>query len=161
VGDTTPLIADVDEEVRKHLSLGSYCIDIFMSLYLGHKPTIDEPDVDQIYADSVLDTYEELENWTPYTDSTTAGREVPDIYESHPSYAVSTFRALFDLLKVCHKIIVTFYGDPKKGLTFTRTQQAVTVLDSQLDRWYETLPSFIRDSAVSPTVPPPHLIDLL
>ncbi|KAE8340683.1 hypothetical protein BDV24DRAFT_164159 [Aspergillus arachidicola] len=161
VADTTPFLTDVDAEVRKHLYLGSYCIDIFMSLYLGHKPTIDEPDFDQISADIVLDTYEELENWSPYTDSTTAGREIPDIYESHPTYAVSSFRALFDLLKVCHSIIVTFYSDPKKWATIILIQQAVTCLDSQLDRWYETLPSFIRDSAVSSTVPPPHLIDLL
>ncbi|GFF56062.1 nitrogen assimilation transcription factor nit-4 [Aspergillus udagawae] len=158
VAGTAPLLADVDAEVRKHLYLGTYCIDVFMSLYLGHKPTIDG--LDQIFADSVLDTYEELESWTPYTDPTTAGQQVPDHYESHPTYAISTFRALVDLLKVCHSIILTLYGDQKE-LTFASTQQAVNDFDSQLGRWYETLPSFIRDSAVSQTIPPPHLVDLL
>ncbi|GFF56877.1 nitrogen assimilation transcription factor nit-4 [Aspergillus udagawae] len=158
VAGTAPLLADVDAEVRKHLYLGTYCIDVFMSLYLGHKPTVDG--LDQIFADSVLDTYEELESWTPYTDPTTAGQQVPDHYESHPTYSISTFRALVDLLKVCHSIILRLYGDPKE-LTFASTQQAINDFDSQLGRWYETLPSFIRDSAISQTMPPPHLVDLL
>jgi hypothetical protein len=99
------LLSDIDLEIRKRLFWGAFLTDATQSLYFGRLPCLraSQARVPQL----LLDTFEELEDWTLYIDPLVPS-DIPS-YPYRPAYAISTFHAMTGLLSIASKIVHSFY----------------------------------------------------
>ncbi|OAA68632.1 Transcription factor [Niveomyces insectorum RCEF 264] len=151
------LHGDMEREMRKRLYWGAFITDATQSLYLGRPPALALADarVPQL----LLDTYEELEEWTPYVDYMAPSSSPQDAllrsYAPRPAHAVSTFQAMARLFAISSRMSRAFYGidtvkQPGEHLVATRER-----ISRQLEQWRATLRPHQRfDPDVDPVVPP-------
>ncbi|KAL2834390.1 hypothetical protein BDW59DRAFT_156322 [Aspergillus cavernicola] len=159
--DDMILLTDLELEMRKRLYWGAYLIDATQSLYLGRPPYLRAVParVPQLF----LDTYEELDPWSPYLDPLSPLPEVNAVlgaYAPRPAYAVSTFTALLKLFEVSSQLVHSFYQidsvrHPRQHIQDTRASIA-----KDLYRWYESREEHLRFNPLLDTdpTPPPHQI---
>ncbi|KAL1893988.1 hypothetical protein Sste5346_006129 [Sporothrix stenoceras] len=125
-------------EIRRRVFWGAFICDKLQSLSLGRPPTIQLRDAAHVSRD-LLDTYEELELWTPYIDHQNPhyiGANLP----LTPTYAVSTFQHFCGLTKIITKITTTIYV---VGATAEKANTHLHTIDRALQRWYANLPSYL------------------
>ncbi|KAF9885379.1 hypothetical protein FE257_012997 [Aspergillus nanangensis] len=157
--DEMILLTDIEVEMRKRLYWGSYLVDATQSLYLGRPSYLRTVParVPQVF----LDTYEELDVWTPYVDSLSASPEVNTVlgaYSPQPAYAVSTFMALLRLLEISSRLVHNFYSIDSVRQASEMIRDARSTIEKDLRRWYESRPKHLRfnPQADKEATPPPH-----
>ncbi|KAJ9647385.1 hypothetical protein H2204_000013 [Knufia peltigerae] len=149
----------IDIEIQRRVYWGAYASDKFQSLFLGRPPAMHESDGNIPH--EYLDSYEELEAWSPYKDSeaTTLDESIPH-YQCRPAYALSTFQHLLQLSRITAQIIDEFY-------TFKSTQSSETVLlqarseiRARLSQWTTRLPIHLLFNPETDDTPPPYQVNL-
>ncbi|KAE8154538.1 fungal-specific transcription factor domain-containing protein [Aspergillus avenaceus] len=146
----------IELELRRRVYWGAYVSDKFQSLFLGRSPAMHASHGN--VPPDFLDTFEEMEGWTPYIDpQALSDKQIPH-YRGHPSYALSTFRCLLQLCEIASRVIDEFYSisstkTPKS--TLPQTQQSIR---SQLENWKLNLPVHLQFEPGLDVTPPPHQI---
>lgn len=149
--------SSMEIEIRKRFYWGAFIMDKFQSLYMGRPPML-RPAEARV-SKTLHDTYEELELWTPYIDSTTAtpSSRIP-AYQPRPTYAVSTLQSLVVLAEITSKVVDSFYSMESIRTSRDVCLQTKLSIENDLDEWQMRLPQHLRfDSDDTPT-PPPHQI---
>ncbi|KAI4622321.1 hypothetical protein J4E83_005063 [Alternaria metachromatica] len=96
-------LSDEDHEIRRRVFWAAFVVDKIQSLYQGRPVSM----TDTLVPTKFLDTYEELEHWTPFSYSTQ-----PDaVYLGSPAYSISTFRHLCQLSVILSDILSTIYTE--------------------------------------------------
>ena len=155
-----PLLSILETEMRDRLYLGAYSVDVSLALYLGRTPTFDR--LEDVVPNGILDTYEELEDWQPHIEASAPGSSTPEYYAPFPAYAVSTSMSMFNLLKICSRVIRAFYGG--RGTlpeAFEQLWHAKSELEDQLEDWQRSLPGHLHFDQKSTPPRPPHQIALM
>lgn len=152
------LLTDMEREMRKRLFWGAFITDATQSLYLGRKPVLHTSDARVPLM--LLDTFEELEEWTPYLDpqsplSDASMMSLSD-YHPKPAYAVSTFQAQARLFQISAKITRTFYGIDSIAHSSHYLREARQQIMQELDDWNAALPIHLHFRPDLDPVPPPH-----
>ncbi|KAF4541580.1 Nitrogen assimilation transcription factor [Lasiodiplodia theobromae] len=147
----------IDMEIRRRVYWGAYVGDKFQSLFLGRPPAMLESagKVSREY----LDSYEELEMWTPYVDPLVESSDatVP-AYPGRPSYALSTFRSLLQLCDIAARIIDAFYSINSAEISQDALLETRHDVREQLSQWKNNLSLWLKyDPSTQPT-PPPHQV---
>jgi hypothetical protein len=128
--------------MRRRVYWAAYTIDKFQSLYFGRPASLTiigaEP------PQSFLDTYEELELWTPYIDPLGPHLGTTNLYRPQPAYPVTTFQALLRLAEISYDIIQIFYLPHCSKITLDQATRALNDLRTKLDSWLANLPSQIQ-----------------
>lgn len=157
-GASTVIHAEIEREMRMRLYWGAFIIDTTQSMYFGRPTSL--PLAEARMPIDLLDTYEELEEWTPYVDPTTnlSSDKLLLGYMPQPAYAVSTFSCLARLFCIGSRIIRLFYGLESVRLASDRAKDLKIDLETELSRWAETLPDHLRFKPDSDPTPPPHQI---
>lgn len=155
-GGTNLKLTPIDIEMRRRIYWGAYVGDKFQSLFLGRPPAMLEAssNVSREY----LDSYEELEQWTPYIDPQQPFDDNVPAYQGRPTYAISTFQSLLDLCVISARIINVFYSiniaeTPKSELLQVRGETR-----EQLQHWRANIPSWLQFRPGVDATPPPHQI---
>ncbi|KAL1854817.1 hypothetical protein Daus18300_011333 [Diaporthe australafricana] len=149
---------DIEREWRRRLYWGALVTDATQSLYLGRqmalRPT--EGRVPQLF----LDTYEELEVWSPYIDEKhpAPAHSVLQGFHPQPAYAVSTFSALIKLAQISARITQTFYNINCVKRSQENLEHIKTEIEGELVMWQSSLPPHLRYEPGVDAVPPPHQI---
>jgi hypothetical protein len=148
----------VDLEIRRRIYWGAYVVDKFQSLYLGRPAAL--PATGQEPPREFLDTYEEMELWSPYVDPQ---HPLPLLssYAPQPSYAISTFQWMIRLMEISSHIMECFYMLRAPEVTSSTVASNLLDLQSKLDDWYEHLPSHLRFEPGRDRTPPQHRLNLL
>lgn len=159
--DDMVLLTDIELEIRKRLYWGAYLIDATQSLYLGRPPYLRTVParVPQVF----LDTYEELELWSPYIDTQarfSTLNAVLGAYSPRPAYAVSTFTSMLGLFEISSQIVHNLYHIDSIGRPTQDIQDARAQIGHGLKGWYESRPKHLRfgPSADAESILPPHQI---
>lgn len=157
-GGTPDINIDIEREMRKRIYWGAFVTDATQSMYLGRQMTLRprEARVPQL----LLDTYEELEEWSPYIDELqpSASTSLLQSYLPQPAHAVSTFTALMKLAGMSAQITETFYSIDSIRRDSETLRETKANLEKALQRWKSKLPPHLMfDPEVDP-VPPPHQI---
>lgn len=150
-------LAAVEIELRRRLYWGAFVTDKFQSLFQGRPPMLHSSS--SRIPHEYLDTYEELELWSPYrdplahpTDASAPG------YKPRPAYALSTFEALRKLCEIACKIIDAFYSINSPGMSQEYLLSRRNEIRDQLRQWKDSLSQHIQfEPSIDPT-PPPHQI---
>lgn len=152
-------LSALDKEARRRVYWGAYANDKFQSLYLGRPPGL--PQSHGNVPRDFCDSYEELEEWKPYTDARARLNDTSiPVYPGRPSYALSTFQCLLQLSVITETIINAFYSTKDaKALEHDLLKSKLTV-KTQLDRWRETLPAHLLFDPKTDETPPPHQMTL-
>ncbi|GAD98705.1 predicted protein [Paecilomyces variotii No. 5] len=151
---------DVKDEALRRLYLGAISIDVSISLFLGRKPYFDADDLDHL--PPLLDTYEEMEDWVPYSDPQFQDDE---FHTSNKPYgpcvvhSVSTFEARVQLLRIWSKFQRMFDRDGQRNHP-TGAEEAEAEFNSEVLQWKSSLPAHLRSESHSHSAPP-HQIDLM
>ncbi|KAH8426522.1 fungal specific transcription factor domain-containing protein [Aspergillus melleus] len=150
-------LAAIEIELRRRLYWGAFVTDKFQSLFQGRPPML-HSSFSRI-SHEYLDTYEELELWSPYRDPLVQN---PDTsapgYMPRPSYALTTFEALRKLCEITCQIIDGFYSINSPGMSRESLLQARNGVRDQLRDWKDSLPQHLQfEPSIDPT-PPPHQI---
>ena len=146
--------------MRDRLYLGAYSVDVSLALYLGRTPTFDR--LEDVVPNGILDTYEELEDWQPHIEASAPGSSTPEYYAPFPAYAASTSISMFNLLKICSRVIRAFYGG--QGTlpeAFEQLWHVKSELEDQLEDWQRSLPGHLHFDQKSTPPRPPHQIALM
>lgn len=130
-------------------------MDKIQSLYQGRPVTIKEADTRVPL--KFLDTYEELEHWTPFAYSTQTNG-----YKGSLSYSVSTFTALCKLSIILSEILSSIYTEQSFDKSASELSKMRDDLYSKLVAWSDGLPSHLRfnPSIKTGIAPPPHVLSL-
>ncbi|KAL1862103.1 hypothetical protein Plec18167_001116 [Paecilomyces lecythidis] len=156
----SPIDEDVRDEAQRRLYLGAISIDVSNSLYLGRKPYFDAEDLGHL--PPLLDTYEEMEDWIPYSDSRFSDDELhtsAKLYEPCVAHSVSTFEARVRLLRICSNILRIFGRDSQRN-AYTGAEEAETEFHAEILQWKLSLPAHLCfESQLYPV--PPHQIELV
>lgn len=147
----------IEQEMKKRLYWGAFVSDRLQSLFLGRPVAMQEStgNVTHVY----LDSFEEMEEWKPYFDTTTQSADSPaQSYRGRPSHAISTFQSLLQLCKISANIIESFYSvgssrNSKSALLHTKRN-----ITEQLNTWRDNLPSWLQYDPLLDVTPPPHQI---
>lgn len=145
-----------DIEIRRRVFWGAFICDKLQSLYLGRPMAMQLHD-NHCPAEFV-DTLEELDLWTPYSDP-----EVPSsttaMYQPTPVYSVSTFQQLCYLSRLMTRIINCFYSS---DTVLTKAPSNLRALDAALLSWYDQLPAHLAfdPRARERPVPTPNVLNL-
>ena len=118
-------------------------VDKIQSLYQGRPVTIKESDT--LVPIKFLDTYEELEHWTPLAYLT----QSVESYPGSPAYSISTFKHLCQLSERS--------SDKSSAELSTKLES----IHATLQAWYRDLPDHLANVNKLPTTPPPHVLSLL
>lgn len=146
---------DIEQESRKRLYWAAYVTDVTQSLYLGRQCNFATTEARVPLV--LLDTFEELDEWEPYTDAT-GSAPITRVYEPQPAYAVSGFVSLVKLMQIGARV-TKLYGIDTVGQTTEMITKEKHTIESQLHYWLNTLPEeLIFDPSEHSVVPPPHLI---
>lgn len=149
---------DMQREIRKRLFWGAFVTDATQALYLGRPTSL--PIEESRVPLQLLDTYEELEEWSPYIDhtqeSTTNGLLLA--YQPKPAFAVSTFVALAKLFRISTRVSQTFYSINSIRRDKEYLMNMEEDLENQLESWSSSLPSHLTLNPDTDDTPPPHQI---
>lgn len=152
--ETASRTTTIEFEMRKRVYWGAFMTDKFQSLYLGRAPALRSTDVQP--PKELLDSYEEMELWEPYTGLEDRGGQ--SAYQPRLSYAVSTFASLLGLAEIANQIIEAFYSKDSMHTATGNLRQIKATIDSQLDNWERSLPSHLHFDPNTDPTPPPHQI---
>jgi hypothetical protein len=107
-----------------------------------------------------LDTYEELEEWKPYSDpeSNTSSQSLNTSYLPRPAYAISTAQSLVALSEIIEQVIEEFYS-----IQSIKTHRSVLVnrkleVHALLTSWRNELPKHLHFNPETDPTPSPHQI---
>ena len=158
-GDPRGIQGDIEREMRKRLYWGAFIIDTTQSLYFGRPASL--PLAEARMPSELLDTFEELEEWTPYVDPITklASDELLLSYVPQPAYAVSTSSWLARLFRIGSRIIAAFYSLESVRLTVPRAMALKAKLETELKDWAAALPEHLRFNPETDPTRPPHQIN--
>ncbi|OAP65058.1 hypothetical protein AYL99_01030 [Fonsecaea erecta] len=152
------ILTDMEREMRKRIYWGAFITDATQSLYLGRKPILHNSDARVPLM--LLDTFEELEEWTPYLDPQSqlgdASMMSLSNYQPKPAYAVSTFQAQARLFQISAKITRAFYGIDSIAHSSHYLREARQQIMQELDDWNAALPIYLHFRPGLDPVPPPH-----
>lgn len=128
-------------------------MDKIQSLYQGRPVSM----TDTLVPTKFLDTYEELEHWTPFSYSTQ-----PDaVYLGSPAYSISTFRHLCQLSVILSDILSTIYTERSFDVSPTELSTKLESIHQKLITWRGLLPEHLTvDVAEVAATPPPHVLSL-
>ncbi len=149
-------LSTTEVEIRKRVFWGAYVCDKFQSIFLGRCPAL-HASVGTI-SRGYLDTYEELEEWRPYSDHLTNLDSSVPVYRGGPSYALSSFQNLIPLCTIAGRIIEEFYSPRVNCLPQSRLLQVRLEVQDSLDNWRSSIPPHLRFDPNSDETPPPHQI---
>ncbi|KAJ8116509.1 hypothetical protein OPT61_g2069 [Boeremia exigua] len=147
--------SDEDLEIRRRIFWAAFVVDKIQSLYQGRPVTLKEADT--LVPIKFLDTYEELEHWTPLAYLTQS--EVA--YAGSPAYSISTFKHLCKLSLVLSDILSTIYTERSSDKSSAELSTKLESIHEALQAWYRDLPAHLADLGQLPTPPPPHVLSLL
>ena len=152
---TQMLHKDIEQESRKRLYWTAYVTDVTQSLCLGRQCSFASTEARVPL--TLLDTFEELDEWEPYYDPTEPA-PMPTVYASQPAYAVSSFTSLVKLMRIGAQV-TTLYGIETVGHTTETIMREKHRIESQLAHWLETLSEELAfNPGEQAAVPPPHQI---
>lgn len=154
--DLPTTLSTTELEIRRRVFWGAYVCDKFQSIFLGRSPALHAA-VGTISRE-YLDTYEELEEWRPYTDRLSNLDSKAAAYRGRPSYALSTFRNLIPLCTIASRIIEEFYSPRVNCSPESSLLQARLEIRGLLDDWRSSLPPHLRFDPNTDMTPPPHQI---
>ena len=158
--NSSALALEIERETQTRLHLGIFSVGVFIGLYLGPVATATIPEKGHPLA-RILDTFEELEGWTPYIDPLCpSDHALLATYAPMPTYAVSTFTAQVDLFVILSKVLRAFYNEDRRH-TFDSSYQMKSEIEGQLSCWIQSLPIHLRFEPGLRLTPPPHQIALL
>lgn len=146
---------DIEQEVRKRLYWGAYVTDATQALYLGRSCMF--ASVEARVPLQLLDTFEEMELWEPYTDKFSEQTTPLPAFEPQPARTVSNFMALARLLQISSRI-TELYGIQTIKLNGDTVQDKGRSIEWALENWRATLPAHLRLEPDSTSTPPPHQI---
>lgn len=146
------VLSEVDLEIRRRYTWAAYINDRFQSLYFGRPPSLDM--IEGISpSQTLLDTYEELEIWRPYTDPSYP--QIPMVFTPQPVHAVSTWSALLRLAEITSVLVGHFYTPKACALSVQVAHHEMQTVQRQLDHWAESLAPHLRFEPGQLPVPPP------
>jgi hypothetical protein len=148
------LHSDIDLEIRKRLFWGAFLTDATQSLYFGRPPSFRASQARVSHL--LLDTFEELEEWTPYIDPLCSSNIPP--YPRRPAYAISTFTLMTSLFSISSKIVHSFYSIKSLKDSSQHIRNVKTAVVSELDQWNKTIPQHLRFDPETDSTPPPHQV---
>ncbi|PLB52471.1 hypothetical protein P170DRAFT_105581 [Aspergillus steynii IBT 23096] len=150
-------LAAIEIELRRRLYWGAFVTDKFQSLFQGRQPMLHSSSAR--ISHEYLDTYEELELWSPYRDPLAQPLDASaPAYMPRPSYTLTTFEALRQLCEIACQIIDTFYSINSPGMPQEYLLQRRDEIRDQLQHWKDSLPHHLQfEPSIDPT-PPPHQI---
>ncbi|KAH8804363.1 fungal-specific transcription factor domain-containing protein [Xylogone sp. PMI_703] len=151
----TELLTDVELEMRKRLYWGAFLTDVTQSLYFGRPPCLraSQARVPQL----LLDTYEELDDWTPYIDPLIPPG-LPPYGQPRPAYAITTFNSMIRLFSIASKIVHSLYSIKSLKDSRQHIKTVKTAAESELEQWIASLPSHLQFDPETDSVPPPHQV---
>lgn len=149
-------LSEEDLEIRRRVYWAAFVVDKMQSLYQGRPASLRalEGSVPIVF----LDTYEELEQWTPwaYTSGTS--------YPGSPSYSVSTFKEFCKLCIILHDVLDRMYCEGKEKRSTEGLIQDLDTLEMRMHDWRTNLPAHltidVSENNSSKHVPPPHVFSL-
>ncbi|KAI4640097.1 hypothetical protein J4E93_008897 [Alternaria ventricosa] len=146
-------LSDEDHEIRRRVFWAAFVVDKIQSLYQGRPVSM----TDTLVPTKFLDTYEELEHWTPFSYSTQ-----PDaVYLGSPAYSISTFRHLCQLSVILSDILSTIYTERSFDVSPTELSTKLESIHQKLITWRGLLPEHLTvDVAEVAATPPPHVLSL-
>ncbi|CZR57489.1 uncharacterized protein PAC_07378 [Phialocephala subalpina] len=148
----------ITNEMKRRLYWGAYMTDKFQSLYLGRTPVLKGRDtrVPREY----LDTFEELEEWKPYSDfhSPSQSPSPNSSYTPRPAYATTTALALVGLAEVIEMIIDEFYSIGSIKTLPDVLLRSKAEIQPRLISWKMDLPPHLHFEPGVDETPPPHQI---
>ncbi|KAJ4381473.1 hypothetical protein N0V86_002832 [Didymella sp. IMI 355093] len=151
---STSNISDEDFEIRRRVFWAAFVVDKIQSLYQGRPVSIKESDT--LVPMKFLDTYEELEHWTPY-----AYGAQTDSYPGSPAFSVSTFRQLCLLSVILGEILTGIYTERSTKKSPTDLSTKLQSIQEKLTAWRKDLPDHLTFNASKATfIPPPHVMSL-
>jgi hypothetical protein len=128
-------------------------VDKIQSLYQGRPVSM----TDTLVPTKFLDTYEELEHWTPFSYSTHSNT----VYLGSPAYSVSTFRQLCQLSVILSDILSTIYTERSFDATPAELSSKLESIHQKLVTWRGLMPEHLTvDVAEVDATPPPHVLSL-
>lgn len=146
---------DIEQESRKRLYWTAYVTDVTQSLCLGRQCSFATTEARVPL--TLLDTFEELNEWEPYHDPTEP-TETSEAYVSQPAYAVSSFISLVKLMRIGAQV-TKLYGIETVAQTTETIMREKHSIESQLAHWLETLSEeLVFHPAENSDAPPPHQI---
>ncbi|KAJ5669897.1 uncharacterized protein N7477_005260 [Penicillium maclennaniae] len=143
----------VDMEMSRRVFWGAYINDKFQSLYFGRPPALVAIGIEP--SRLLIDTYEELELWSPYVDSRASSPPLPPSFPQ-PAYTISTFSSLLELVDIMADIIEHFYTPKVHFLSKENTLREVKRVQSDLQSWEQRLPKHLLYHPKHDPVPPAH-----
>ncbi|KAF3050898.1 hypothetical protein E8E11_011078 [Didymella keratinophila] len=147
--------SDEDLEIRRRVFWAAFVVDKIQSLYQGRPVTLKEADT--LVPIKFLDTFEELEHWTPLAYLTQS-----DVaYAGSPAYSISTFKHLCKLSLILSDILSTIYTERSSDKSSAELSTKLESIHASLQTWYHDLPPHLADLGKLPTTPPPHVLSLL
>ncbi|KAL2204656.1 hypothetical protein CC79DRAFT_1292772 [Sarocladium strictum] len=145
---------DIDCEMRKRLYWGAYCMDVTQSLFLGRQCSFATTEARVPL--QLLDTFEELEEWTPYVDPTENGVQ-PAQYSPQPTYAISNFSCSVKLMQI-GALVSDLYGISTVGYRTEVVLEKKAAIETQLENWVRARPEHLVFDPDGDNVPPPHQV---
>ncbi|KAH8883290.1 hypothetical protein GQ53DRAFT_798336 [Thozetella sp. PMI_491] len=156
-GGSVSRLRAIESEMRRRIYWAAYVGDKFQSLFLGRAPAM--PQSAGKVSREYLDSYEELEEWSPYIDPAAEPFDttVPP-YRKRPSYALSTFHSLLKLCDIASRIIETLYSIKSADTAETILLQQRDEIRWELSQWRENMPAWLQFDPTKDATPPPHQI---
>lgn len=105
-----------------------------------------------------LDTYEELEHWTPLAYLTHSNAT----YSGSPAYSISTFKHLCQLSVILSDILSSIYTERSSHSSPAELSDKLESVHERLQKWRDNLPEHLgADMSTMAATPPPHVLSLL
>lgn len=144
-----------EKEMRRRIFWSAYIIDKFQSLYFGRLPDLHRTEYEP--SQTFLDTYEEMDLWSPYIDPQSPAKEQPP-YDPLPTYVVATFNALLRLAEIAADIIQIFYHPSAPSISSLDAKRSLGDIQRRLQHWQNVLPKQLRFNPEVDLTLPPHQI---
>lgn len=151
--ETTYSLTSIDIEQQRRVLWGAYMNDRFQSLYFGRQPALHlipglEP------PQELLDTYDELELWSPSVDPLSA----QNVHSYTPQFKhnVTNRNALLRLAEITSEIVDRFYTPKLKSSSQEAVLQELASVQAKLDDWLSKLPEHLQYDPAKDPAPPPH-----
>jgi hypothetical protein len=149
---TVHSFTEVDRELHRRVYWGAYMNDKSQSLYFGRQPALMTSGAEP--SRECLDTFEELELWEPYVDSTSLVS--PSTYEPQPAYTVSTFHSFICLADIMAGIVTSLYSPQVQFQSKDRILESTAELRKRLELWRLNLPTHLQYEPSWGKAPPAH-----
>lgn len=110
----------------------------------------------------ILDSFEELEEWVPYTDDPQPSTLPLRTFDPVRTRAVSTFRAQIELYGILSRILQLFFMTNDSTIhAYASCWILKELLENQLESWRQELPHDLQSKLVQDQGYPPHYLALL